>query len=282
MPIRPAKRHSLRMGRRSAAIEWPMSAHVADAGVVDRRNRRASVVPRRRRRTVRSLEDSCSVHLSVLNGNAAAPGPLRLACVFAVVPAVLDATAEFQIGEETLRLRPARIAAIAAPGRELLDRLIEASAGGIDPGQAFARLEGRDVGQSAVLVALQPYAAAAVHLRYLVERKEYHLAVLADRSHQLALDRRDGARFVGRLDVEHLLALAGIAQAFVLGHDESPARFARDQKLAAALIAEHRYDVGFLLKIAEQPDRLPQAAPARQFRRFDRVAAAVGGEDQEL
>src|ERR1700689_3192532 len=110
------------MGRRSAAIESPMTAHVADAGVVDRRNRRASVVPRRRRRTVRSLEDSCSVHLSVRNGNAAARGPLRLVFVLAVflAAAVLDATAEFQIGEETFRLDPAGIAAIAAPGRELL------------------------------------------------------------------------------------------------------------------------------------------------------------------
>src|SRR5580704_907687 len=49
-----------------------------------------------------------------------------------------------------------------------------------------------------------------------------------------------------------------------------------------ALLAEHRYDVGFLLQIAEQPDRLAMAAAARQFRRLDRVAAAVGGEDQEL
>src|SRR5580693_5752098 len=37
--------------------------------------------------------------------------PLRLACVFAV----LDAAAEFQVGEETFRLDPAGIAAIAAP-----------------------------------------------------------------------------------------------------------------------------------------------------------------------
>ncbi len=187
-----------------------------------------------------------------------------------------------QVGEEAFRLDPAGIAAIAAPGGELLDRLIEAAAGGIDPGQAFARLERRDVGQPAVLVALQPHAAAATHLRHLVEGEEHHLAVLADRRHQLALDRRDGARFVGRLDVEHLLALARIAQALVLGHDESPARFARDHELAAAPIAEHRDDVGLLLDLAVEPDRLAVAAAARQFRRLDGVAAAVGGEDQKL
>src|ERR1700692_85674 len=97
--------------------------------------------------------------------------PLGLVCVRVVFLGVLYATAEFQVGEETLRLDPAGIAAIAAPGGELLDRLIEAAAGGIDPDQASVRLEGRDVGQSAVLVALQPHAAAAAHLRHLVERE---------------------------------------------------------------------------------------------------------------
>src|SRR5580704_15372569 len=285
MPIRPANRHSRRKGRRSAAIESPTRAQAAEAGVADR-NRRARVVPRRRRRTVRGLEDSASVHLSVRNGDTAAGRPLRLtrtlAVFLAVVLAVLHATAEFQVGEETLRLDATGVATIAAPGGELLDRLIKTAAGGIDPGQAFAGLEGRDVGQSAVLVALQPHAAAAAHLRYLVERKTHHLAVLANRGHELALDRRDGARFVGRLDVEHLLALAGIAQALVLGHDESPARFARDYKLAAALIAEHRDDIRLLFHLDEQPDRLAVAATARQLRCFDGVAAAVGGEDQKL
>src|SRR6202035_5776938 len=67
--------------------------------------------------------------------------PLRLVCVPAVflAAAVLDAAAEFQVGEEAFRLDPAGVAAIAAPGRELLDRLIKAAAGGIDPGPAVAR-----------------------------------------------------------------------------------------------------------------------------------------------
>src|SRR5579864_2760932 len=210
--------------------------------------------------------------------------PLRLvlAVFLAVFLAVLHATAEFQVGQETLRLDPAGIAAIAAPGGELLDRLVKTAAGGIDPGQAFVGLESRDVGKPAVLVALQPHAAAAAHFRHLVEGEDHHLAVLADRRDEPAFDRRDGARFVGRLDVEHLLALAGIAEAFVLGHDESPARFAGDHKLAAALIAEYRDHVGLLLDLAVEPDRLAVAAAARELGRFDGVAAAVGGEDQKL
>src|ERR1700730_5109700 len=71
--------------------------------------------------------------------------PLRLARVLAVFLAVLHATPEFQVGEETFRLDPASIAAIAAPGGELLDRLIKTAAGGIKPVQAVAGLEGRDV-----------------------------------------------------------------------------------------------------------------------------------------
>ena len=60
-----------------------------------------------------------------------------------------------------------------------------------------------------------------------------------------------------------------------------PWRLADDQ-LAAALIAEHRDDVGFLLELDEQPDRLAVAAAARQFRRLDGVEAAIGGEHQKL
>ena len=41
---------------------------------------------------------------------------------------------------------------------------------------------------AAVLVALQAHAAAARHLRHLVEREDHHLAVLADRGDQFALD----------------------------------------------------------------------------------------------
>ncbi len=146
----------------------------------------------------------------------------------------------------------------------------------------FSASKTLDVGQAAVLVPLQAHAAAARHLRHLIDREHHHLAVLADRGDQFALGRRDGAGFVGRLDVEDLLALAGIGEALVLGNDKAPALLARDDQLAAALIAEHRDHVGLLLELDEQPDRLAVAAAARQLRRLDGVAAAVGGEDQKL
>src|SRR5580704_17345042 len=262
MPIRPANRHSRRKGRRSAAIESPMRAHAAEAGVADR-NRRARVVPRRRRRTVRGLEDSASVHLSVRNGDTAAGRPLRLtrtlAVFLAVVLAVLHATAEFQVGEETLRLDATGVATIAAPGGELLDRLIKTAAGGIDPGQAFAGLEGRDVGQSAVLVALQPHAAAAAHLRHLVERKTHHLAVLANRGHELALDRRDGARFVGRLDECLGNTRKGKQVLNVKPPDEARASARVEGELVAA-VGENRKMVCFAL------DQVPEMGRGRGVR----------------
>src|SRR5208282_6880299 len=73
-----------------------------------------------------------------------------------------------------------------------------------------------------------------------------------------------------------------IAEAVVLGRDKAPARFAGDEELAAALIAEHRDDIRLLFELDEQADRLAVSAPAGQLRRFDGVAAAVAGEDQKL
>ena len=150
---------------------------------------------------------------------------LRLAAAVPAVLAlaVLGQPAEFQIGEEAVRRTPPGVAAVAAPGGQFLQRHIGDAAAVADPVQPVAALECRDVGQPAVLVALQPHAAAARHLRHLIERENHHLAVLADRRGQLALHRRDRRGLVRRLDVEHLLALAGVGEALVLGHDEAAA-----------------------------------------------------------
>ena len=55
-----------------------------------------------------------------------------------------------------------------------------------------------------------------------------------------------------------------------------------DDEFAVALIAEHRNDIGLLLDVDEQADRLAVAAPTRQFRRVYGVEPAVAGEDQNL
>src|SRR5262249_41268758 len=79
---------------------------------------------------------------------------------------------------------------------------------------------------------------------------------------------------------EHLLALAGIGEALVLGHHEAAALRARDQELASALLAEDGDQVVLLLEIDEQPHRLAVAAAARQVGGIERVETPVGGEDQ--
>src|ERR1700681_4172643 len=74
--------------------------------------------------------------------------------------------AELVVGEEAIGPHAAGVAAIAAPGRELLDRLGEHATAGVDPGEALPRLEGLEIGEAAVLVALQAHAAPARHVRH--------------------------------------------------------------------------------------------------------------------
>src|SRR5713101_4691213 len=69
--------------------------------------------------------------------------------------------AELVIGEEAIGPDAAGVAAIAAPSRKLLHRLGENAAAGVDPGEPLPGLEGFQVGEPAVLVALQPHAAPA-------------------------------------------------------------------------------------------------------------------------
>ena len=183
---------------------------------------------------------------------------------------------------KTLGGKTTGVGAIAAPIGEVLERQIENPAGGIGPAQALLDLERLDVRQTAILVALQAHAAPAGHFRRLLDREDHHLAIFADRGDEIAFDRRHRARRIGRFDIENLFAFARIGDTLVLGSDKSPALQARHKQLAAALVAKHRDDVGFLFEIDEQPDRLAVAATTRQFRCLDRVEPTVGGKYQKL
>src|SRR4030095_3784168 len=134
----------------------------------------------------------------------------------------------------------------------------------------------------AVLVALQPYARAARHFRQLLDRENHHLAVFADARDLLALEHAHRTRLVGRLHVEHLLALARRAETFIFGDDEAFALMACDYEPASAHERNHRDDVALLLEIDEQPHRLAMAAPTGQLRTFERVEAPVRAEHEEL
>src|ERR1700693_3643697 len=95
---------------------------------------------------------------------------------------------------ELVRLRKALwrqaagVGAVAAPLGKLLDGGAEFAAGGILPAQAILGIERRDVGQPAIAVFLQPYTAAARHFRHLIDRKDQHLAVVADHRDRVAGD----------------------------------------------------------------------------------------------
>src|SRR5262249_35756994 len=125
-------------------------------------------------------------------------------------------------------------------------------------------------------------AAAACHLRHLVEREDQHLAVLADNRNGVACNLGDRARLVRHLDVENLLAFLRRANAIILVDDKALAFVACDEELATALVDEQRNGCGLLLHIDKQADRLAMTAAAGKLGDVERVELAVGGKQQEL
>src|SRR5262249_42171336 len=144
------------------------------------------------------------------------PGLLALA-----VLSVFCRSAELVDLGEALGGEAPGIGSVAAPIREFPHRPREYPPGGGRPGEPGGGLERLHAGKAAVRVALQAHAAPAPHLRHLVEGEDHHFAVLAHARDQLALDRGDRASLVGQRDVEHLLALAGVGETFVLAHHET-------------------------------------------------------------
>src|SRR5262249_2511610 len=142
------------------------------------------------------------------------------------------------------------------------------------------RLEGLEIAQPAILVALQPHAAPSRHLWDLIERENHQLAVLADRGDELALNHREGTSRVGRRDIEHLFTLAGIGETFVLGDDKAAALRAGEEELAPALVAENSHHIRLLLEVDEKTDRLAMPAATRKPRRIEGVEAPVAGKQQ--
>src|SRR5262245_38342247 len=101
--------------------------------------------------------------------------------------------AKFVRAWKSLGRQPAGLGALPQPVPELGAGESEGAAGGVEPGQTILAVEDADVGQTAVLVALQDHALAARHLVHLLEGKHQHLAVLADGGHHISLRRRGAA-----------------------------------------------------------------------------------------
>src|SRR5262249_11154403 len=93
---------------------------------------------------------------------------------------------------------------------------------------------------------------------------------------------RHRTRRVGRRDIEHLFALAGIGEAFVLGNDEAAALRACEEKLTPALVAENSHDVSLLLEVDEKTDRLAMPAATPQLRRIEGIESPLLANTRHL
>ena len=78
------------------------------------------------------------------------------------------------------------------------------------------------------------------------------------------------------------LPLRVLARQSSSANDEAPALAAGHQEFAPAHRREHRHQIGLLLDVDEEPNRLAMAASARKLARLDGVEAPVGGEDRHF
>src|ERR1700682_6301689 len=132
------------------------------------------------------------------------------------------------------------IGAVAAPVGQFLPAHPLVASGGVLPGEAALGIERDDIRQRGTGVLLQTHAAAARHLRYLIDGEDHHLVVGADDSNRVARTGGDCPSFVRHLHVQHLLALAGVADAIVLVDDKALPFMARGQEPAPAPCEEQR------------------------------------------
>ena len=193
-----------------------------------------------------------------------------------------DHLAELVRLRETLRRHAAGIRTGALPLGKLLHGRGEFAARGVLPGQARLGIEHGDVGQAAVLVFLQPHAAAARHLRHLVEREDQHLAVVADDRDGVAGTVAIARASFGMSTLRTCLPLRVVpTQSSSLTTKPCPSWLAI-RNLRPPLLTNSDDDRRLLLHVDEQTDRLAMAATARQLCDIERIEFAVGGEQQQF
>src|SRR5690606_2345572 len=107
--------------------------------------------------------------------------------------------------------------AVAQPVGEFLGRRGIGAARTVGPGEAVGDVEGLDVGNAAILVALEAHALAARHGGQLCHGEDQELAVLTDDGHAIAFAGDEQFGLFSAADIEDLLALAGIGDDVVFG-----------------------------------------------------------------
>src|SRR5690349_20276768 len=154
----------------------------------------------------------------------------------------------------------------------------------IAPRQAVRQREGLRIRELVGLRLLQGDAAAAAHLRHLVDREDQQLAAFAQRRDRIGALWHDteGLRLLLVGEVQYLLAVLGLGHDLVLGDDEAAAGIRRHQEPATALHHREIDDVLLVAELDHQADRLAMAARAGELVAAQGVEAAVGAEHQDL
>src|SRR5207247_10289276 len=112
-----------------------------------------------------------------------------------------------------------------------------------------------------------------VHLPLSLQR-----AICADLSNHTPLHYRSRPLGIMRNHVEHLLTFTSVGESFVLWNNEASPLCACNNEFAPTLMAESSYEIGLLLQVYKQPDRLTMAAASGKLGGIERVEAAIAGE----
>ena len=135
---------------------------------------------------------------------------------------------------------------------------------------------------AAFAVFLQAHAAAARHLLHLSSGKISSLRLSPITATLSPATGRASRAPHRHLEVQHLLALAGLADESSSFTMKPCPSWIATSSLRPRLWTNSATIVGVLLDVDQHPHRLAMAAPARQLVHVERVELAVGREQQQL
>ena len=129
---------------------------------------------------------------------------------------------------------------------------------------------------------MQTHTLAATHFGDLRHREHQQFAVFTYGGDMVSLDRHDQSGDFARIDIEHLTPFACIGDHIVRADHKTAADRRGHQQFAARFVRPDFDNIRAFIQIDHQPDRITEAAPARQFRRLQREHLAVGHHHQQF
>ena len=172
--------------------------------------------------------------------------------------------------------------ALADPFLELAPGKGEFAVRTIEPRQPFGLFEDADIGQRAVLEALQDDALAARHLVDLVELEDQEFAVLTDGCDVIAVDRNADARLLRLGHVQDLLALARRGNDLFLRNDKAVRAGRSHEQFARSIVDEYLRNIVVFFEIDHEAHGLTVSPAARKRIGFEGEELAVRREQNEL